>query len=151
MINWVTNNPTFALAIYGSILSTVAILWNIYNNLQDRPKIKVTTCFGFTHSGVKLSETMFLIKIVNKGKRSIYLSSFGLRSGEEDVFPQINHPTGLPCELKGGNSHTELIEVKKLHGRKYDFAWYRDETGKIYKSKSIRKKLEHYFNSEKKD
>jgi len=150
MLEWIENNPTLVIAIYGAILSTAAILWNIYNNLQDRPKIKVTARFGFTAQGPETSDHMLFITAINKGRRSVYLSSFGLRSGENDVL-LVDRVTALPCELKGGSSHTEWFEVKKLRGRKYDYAWYRDETGKLYKSKSIRKKLENYFNSEKQE
>jgi len=147
MIEWIKNNPTLAIAIYGAILSTTAIIWNIYNNLQDKPKVKVTTSFGFTFQGAETSDHLLLITAINKGKRSVYLSSFGLRSGKDNVFPALNRLTGLPCELKGGCSHTEWVEAKKLKGRTYDFAWYKDETGKLYKSKSITNKLKNYFKS----
>lgn len=66
MIGWIRHNPTLAVALYGAFLSTIAIIWNIYNSYQDRP---------------------------------------------------------------------------------FDFAWYRDETGKLYKSKSIKNKLNNYFKS----
>lgn len=136
---------TLGIAIYGAVLSTTALIWNIYNNLQDKPKIKVTAKFGFLDFGKKLSETQLIITAVNNGKRSVYLSSMGLRSGEEDL---INlHTIGLPCELKGCSSHSEWFEAEKLKNRKFNFAWYRDATGRIYKSKSIEKKLENYFKS----
>ncbi|MBU2616762.1 MAG: hypothetical protein KKB79_02140 [Nanoarchaeota archaeon] len=148
MLDWMNQNPTLAIALYGAILSTIAIGWNIYNNLQDKPKIKVTTSFGFTAQGPETSDNMLFVTAINTGRRSIYLSSFGLRSGENNVLP-VNRITGLPKELKGGESHTEWFEVKKLRGREYNYAWYKDQTGKTYKSKSINKKLNNYFDSEK--
>ncbi len=138
---------TLGIAIYGAILSTTALIWNIYKNLKDKPKIKVTAKFGFTSSTIGTSEHLLIVTAVNKGKRSIYLSSMGLRSGEGDL---INLKTiGLPCELKSGRSHSEWFEVEKLKTRKFDFAWYRDATGKMYKSESIKNKLDNYFRSEK--
>jgi len=132
------------LTIYGAVLSTVAIGWNIYNNLQDRPKIKVTTSFGCM-SGSK--KTFFFVSAVNHGKRSVFLSSIGLRSGKKDL---LNIKTiSLPYELKGSTSHSEWFDVSELKNRQFDFAWYKDETGKMHKSKSIRKKINNYFNSEK--
>ena len=136
---------TSIIAIYGAILSTIAIGWNIYNNLQDRPKIKVKASIGFFTPDTK--KTFFFIKIINNGKRSAYLSSVGLRSGKEDL---INMRTvSLPYELKGGGSHNEWFEIDELKNRQFDFAWYLDETGKLYRSKSIKKKLNNYFRSEK--
>jgi len=62
MIAWIKDNPTLVIAIYGTILSTIAILWNIYNNLQDRPKIKVTGKFGFMGLERVLMDPSFLLK-----------------------------------------------------------------------------------------
>jgi len=139
------------LAIYGAIVSTLALGWNIYKYFQEKPKIKVNVNFGgiiYEKSGV--GETQLIVSIVNKGGKSIYLSSMGLRSDKEDLLNL--HPIGLPCELKGGCSHSEWFEVKKLkRDRQYDFGWYKDATGKMYKSKSIKKKIKNYFNSEKKE
>lgn len=138
---------TLGIAIYGAVLSTAALLWKIYNNLQDKPKIKVTAEFGFLDFGKKPSETQLIITAVNKGKRSVYLSSVGLRSGKENLIKL--HPVGLPCKLEGGGSHSEWFEAEKLKDRKFNFAWYRDATGKLHRSKDISKKLETYFRSEK--
>jgi len=136
-------NLTDYIALYGAILSTIAIGWNIYNNLQDKPKVKVTAKFGFTSSTTGNSGDLLIVTAVNKGKMSVYLSSIGLRSGKEDL---LNLKTiGLPCELKGGESHSEWFEIHKLKNKQFDFAWYRDKTGKLYKSKSIKKKLNNYF------
>jgi len=138
---------TTYIAVYGAILSTIAIGWNIYNNLQDRPKVKVTGKFGFFGSSKGAEGPFFFVKAVNKGRRSVHLSSVGLRSGEEDL---INIQTiSLPHELKEGKSHSEWFKIEELQDREFDFAWYRDETGKWYKSKSIKNKLNNYFNSKK--
>jgi len=143
---------TSYIAVYGAILSTIAIGWNIYNNLQDRPKVKVTGKFGFMTSSKGAEGHFFFVKAVNKGRRSVHLSSVGLRSGDEDIMI-VHRMTGLPHELKEGKSHSEwftLNELRKLkdENKLPDFAWYRDETGKLYKSKSIKNKLNNYFKSE---
>ena len=139
---------TTYVAIYGAILSTIAIGVHIYNAIQDRPKIKVTAKFGFFGYSKGVSETFFFVKAINKGRRSVHLSSVGLRGEKGDL---INiHTISLPFELKEGKSHREWFKPEELKNRKLDFAWYLDETGKMYKSKSIRKKLEDYFKSERK-
>jgi len=147
MIDWIKNNTTLAIAIYGAVLSTIALIWNIYNNSQDKPKIKIKAKFGFFSSSTGSEGPFLFITAINKGKRPVYLSSFGLRTGEEDLVP--NRITGIPCELKGGTSHDEFFKLDELKNRQFDFAWYRDATGKLYKSKSIKKKLNNYFKSKK--
>ncbi|MDO8508184.1 MAG: hypothetical protein Q7S27_00705 [Nanoarchaeota archaeon] len=146
MIDWIKNNTTLAIAIYGAVLSTIALVWNIYNSSKDKPKVKVTAKFGFTSSAIGTSGHLLIVTAVNKGKRSVYLSSMGLRSRKDDLL-NLN-TIGLPCELKGGGSHSEWFEVSKLKkDRQYDFGWFKDATGKMYKSKSIKKKIENYFKS----
>lgn len=148
MVDFIQNmNPTTLLAIYGAILSTVAIGWNIYNNLQDRPKVKVTGKFGFMDSSKGVEGPFFFVKVINKGRRSVYLFSVGLRTKNEEMIKLKT--IGLPCELAEGKSHSEWFKPKDLEGKEFNFAWYRDETGKLYKSKSIRQKLKNYFDSEK--
>ena len=147
MITFIKENPALSTAIYGAVVSSVALGWNIYKYLQEKPKIKVDVKFG----GIireKVSDTLLIVSIINRGGKSIHLSSMGLRSGNDDLFNL--HTVGLPCELKGGCSHSEWFEVKKLkRDRQYDFGWYKDATGKMYKSKSIKKKINNYFKSEK--
>ncbi len=151
MITWMKENPALSTAIYGAVVSSVALGWNIYKYLQEKPRINVDVKFGgVVYESGKMSENLLIVSIINKGGKSIYLSSMGLRSGNDDLLNL--HTIGLPCELKGGCSHSEWFEVKKLkRDRQYDFGWYKDATGKMYKSKSIKKKVQNYFNSEKKE
>ena len=144
MIGLIKNNPTITIAIYGAILSTIAIGWNIYNTLQDRPKIKVNAKFGFMSGSEK---TFFFVTAINKGRRHVILSSVGIRCEENDL---LNIKTiSLPHKWNEGESHTEWFEVEELKNKPCSFAWYKSQTGMLYKSKSIRQKLKNYFNSKK--
>lgn len=147
MIDWIKNNTTLTIAIYGAVLSTIALIWNIYNNSQDKAKIKVEAKFGLFSFSTGSEGPFLFVTAINNGKRSVYLSSFGLKSREGNLIP--NRITGVPCELKGGTSHDEFFKMDELKNRQFDFAWYRDATGKLYKSKSITKKLNNYFKSKK--
>ena len=129
------NNYVIIVAGYAALLSTlstIGIIWKIY---ADRPKIKINTSFGFMN-GSK-----------NKGRRPIILSSVGIRCEKKDL---INIKTiSLPNKLNDGESHTEWFEVEELKNKPCSFAWYRSQTGRLYKSKSIRKKINNHFNSNK--
>ena len=136
------DNHVIIIAGYGAILSTIGIIWKIYSH---RPKIKVTAKFGFMDVSEK---TFFFITAINKGKRHVNLSSVGIRCEKNDL---INIKTiSLPRKLNEEESHTEWFEVGELKNKPCSFAWYRSQTGKLYKSKSIRKKINNYFNSVKK-
>jgi hypothetical protein len=122
-------------------VSTIAISWNIYNNLQDRPKVKIETSIGFFEGDTK--KRFFFVKAINKGKRAVHLSSVGLREDDGELVKRKT--IGLPCELKEGKAHNEWFEMSELKDKKFNFAWYRAETGKLYKSENIKKKLDNYF------
>jgi len=146
IIEFFVENYVLLLAIYGAVLSTIGIIWKIYS---DRPKIKVKASFGLIDYGGRIDDKSFLVGVVNRGRRPVTLSSVGIRAGKEDM---IHLKTiGLPKELGEGKSHTEWFKIDSLRGKDCDFAWYRDATGKLYKSKSIRQKLKNYFDSEKKE
>ena len=141
-------SSTALIATYGAILSTIAVGWNIYNNLQDRPKIKVIARLGSFMGTKELSKLFLFIKIVNSGRKSVHLSSFGLQTKKEDVFSL--RQSALPFELLPGKSHDEHFDLDKLKDKKIELGWYRDEIGKMYKTKNIKKMLENYFESNKK-
>lgn len=138
------NNTTLIIAIYGAILSTIGMIWNIYKGSQDKSKIKINARIGFISQGGKSSEPLLLIEAINHGRRAVFLSSVGIRLTRNEDIAMMN--VRLPIELKEGKSHTEWIEIEKLRKESCEFAWYKDETGKLYKSQNINKKLNRYFN-----
>ena len=143
IIEFFVENYILLLAVYGAILSTIGIIWKIYS---DRPKIRVNAKFGFMEGSEK---TFFFVTAINNGRRHVNLSSVGIRCEENDL---LNIKTiSLPYQLNEGASHTEWFDVEELRNRPCSFAWYKSQTGKLYKSKSIRKKMNNYFNSEKKE
>lgn len=144
MLEWIKNNPTLIIAIYGAILSTITIVWSIYTSLQDKPKIKISGDFGYITSTERLNGPLLLIKAINKGKRSVNLSSVGIRLERNLDFINLK-PFGLPLQLKEGKSHTEWFNLEELKDKKCLFVWYKDETGKLYQSKNIKKRLDNYF------
>lgn len=48
---------TTTLATYGAILSTVAIVWNIYRDLTDRSRLQLTAFIGFVVPLVEAPKT----------------------------------------------------------------------------------------------
>lgn len=144
---FLSNNTTLIIAIYGALLSTIGIVWNIYKGNQDKAKIKVDAYIGVMTSSRGAEGPFLFIKAVNYGRRAVTLSSVGIRVSTDENIVMMN--INLPCELHEGKSHNEWIELEKLRKASCEFAWYKDETGKMYKSKSIKKMLNNYFNPRK--
>ncbi len=148
IIEFIEGNYVILLAVYGAIISTLGIIFGIYNYNRDKAKIKIETSFGFFSGTIEDGKTFFFVKAINRGRRPITLSSVGIRMREGDL---LNIKTlSLPNELGEGKSHNEWFTLDELRDKDCEFAWYRDETGKLYKSKNIKQKLHNYFNSRKK-
>ena len=144
ILKFIAENYIVILAIYGAVLSTIGIIWKIYSN---RPKIKVDARFGFMEGDMTPKKHFLFITAINKGRRPVILSSVGIRCEENDL---LNIKTiSLPYKLNEGASHTEWFEVEELKNKPCSFAWYRTQTGRLYKSKSITQKLKNYWDSKK--
>ena len=139
-------NLTDYLAIYGAVLSSIGFIWHVYKSNKDKAKIVVNANFGFFGSSGGAEGPFFFVKAINKGQRPINLSSVGIRLDNDEDLINLRTFT-LPKKLEEGSSHSEWFILEDLKDKKCLFAWYKDETGKLYKSKSIKKKLNNYFRS----
>ncbi len=134
-----------SVAIYGAILSTVAILWKIYSYILDKPKIRVNNDVGISSIMPGQAEEVLLVTAVNHGKRPVTLSSIGIYTeGELNFLPPLIN-WNLPKKLGEGESHTVCYNLNKSikHFKKYSpiYSWFKDQTGEVYKSKKNIKKL----------
>jgi hypothetical protein len=143
---------TGLLALYGAVLSSVALGWNLYRDLHDRAKLKLVAHLRrIAPSGVGQqqyavspdlpvegrSEAVYIfLDVTNVGRRPVKWNGWGgkhkVRDGAgKDSFVII--PVGLPTMLAEGESHseftnslhTEIENVKKI------FLW--DASGKKWK------------------
>ena len=60
------------LALWGSIVSTVAVTWNIIRSSQDRKKIRVEANIGFILPGDSDKKVLYVI-MTNVGRRKASL------------------------------------------------------------------------------
>ena len=115
MVEFIAEHYIMILAIYGAILSTIGIIWNIDRIRLDRARIRVKTSLGFFSGTSQDDKIFFFIKAINFGRRPINLSSVGIRSssGGNIIMTRVS----LPSRLEEGKSHNEFIEVEKLRKR----------------------------------
>jgi hypothetical protein len=123
------------LACYGAVVSTAAILWNIYEYRRKRPNLKVEANYGLI-AGLGASQPTVTITMVNTGKEplTVVASGFRLDTNSEENVAVVVDPT-LPTELAQGQSHTTFANYDGITAHKILYAWARDATGRKYRSK----------------
>jgi hypothetical protein len=129
---------TEILAIWGAIVATTALVWNIIRGFQDRKKIKVETQLGYIKPGDP-ERTLFYAIVTNIGRRPVFITGWGgVREDKEKpnirVFGTMIPSQQLPKMLQEGDyvilGTDDLSffdkKVKRVH------AW--DSTGKYWKN-----------------
>jgi len=146
------------VAIYGAILSSVALTWNIVSYLTDKPKIVPKYHTGFMDlSGVGADiRNVFSMDFSNPTKHRVVISSAGIlfKNNQNLHFIGGNEllPDGFPKVLLQGDSHSihrDIDVIKKAIDEEGVPAhiWVRDATGKTYKGsvKNMAKNVEAMY------
>jgi len=128
-------NFTTVLAVYGAVLSTVAIVMNVAKYIKDRAHVVVEAGEHVLMSS-KVATHKLGIKVINKGRRPITIEGCGFKldadSGENLL--SVLDPN-LPKPLGEGESLTTYADPSQVQARNVLFAWARDAGGRVYKSK----------------
>ncbi|MBI3241137.1 MAG: hypothetical protein HYZ49_02450 [Chloroflexi bacterium] len=130
---------TTFLAIYGAVLSTIAILWNLFKDVTvyrlNRPYLKVEANYGLLIGSTTTQPTVKII-MVNIGKEPLTVveSGFRLDTKSDENLATVADPS-LPKELAQNQRHTTSANFDEVITQKILYAWARDATGRIYRSK----------------
>jgi hypothetical protein len=142
---------TAIAAIYGAIVSTFAVAWNIYRDSHDRARLELSTMVGFLTTGgnqhnivahgfalekwpeqFKGSSPELFLTITNVGKRPIVVQGWAIqtdrkKTGNDNFLYKL---TALPKALKEGEYAVERTSDLSLlvDGAKRIYAW--DSAGK---------------------
>lgn len=131
---------TLALAIWGAILSTAAIIWNIIRDVGDKGKLDVAFYIGNILGGIESPDKdLVFYKITNVGRKPITVTQVG--GGfkvKHFLIPTLNVPKLLnPTEYFTVQGEDFSIFEKDLQ---FLGAW--DSTGKIWK---VNKKVQKHW------
>jgi hypothetical protein len=102
---------TTVLATYGAIVSTGAVLWNIYRDLTDGGRLRVDCFIGFMAlPGVGADHTYKLFfGVTNVGRRPIMVTKVGgAQGGKYFIVPP--HPGMTPRMLAPGEYLHEWLD-----------------------------------------
>lgn len=137
---------TDALAAYGAILASVGFGWNLYRDLLDRPRLKLSAHVrrlvqmqgGQWYAVMPdmpvegASEKLFVvISVTNIGRRPVQLMGWGGSYGKpvkgRKYFTVIPH--ALPRMLAEGQSHDEYTDELRPADENVKRLLIRDATG----------------------
>ena len=126
---------TIHLAVYGAILSTFVLLWDVIKYFKDKPSLRVTANYHGLIGPLK-KEVKIGIEIVNAGRRPVTLVSTGFEldtDSDENIITVLD--PNLPRELSEGQRYITYTNPKEFDSGKILFARARDATGRVYRSK----------------
>lgn len=148
------SNSTFYLAVYGSVISTMALSWNIVQYIRSRKgKLKINaslnTKIPVTNSRSTMSAfTSIDISVVNLSEKTRYVKQprFELDQVKNRFmdFLDLDNPIKYPVELSPGQEFTVWYNLQNIdedsfnkivadkfkifivdtHGKEYKSQWY---------------------------
>lgn len=129
-------NVTSFLALWGTIVSTIALTWHIIRGLQDRRKFKVEAYIGYFLPGDP-KKKYFYVVMTNIGRRPIFVCRYGAllkkKKGEKGKPATLIVARKLPKMLKEQEYHIEYTEDLSLFSRNIKNIYAGDSTGKNWK------------------
>jgi hypothetical protein len=130
-----TETITLIIAIWGALLSTLAIGWNLYRDLMDKGRLRVNCYFGMiVQEGVGIEkENVLFWNITNIGRKPVVLTQMGGRF-KDNYFVLKQHVT-LPRTLQPGEFVTGYMEdFSIMEGKDVKTLTAIDSIGRIYKA-----------------
>jgi len=130
-----------AVAWYGAIVGTLALIINGLVAWRDRPRIVVNGRAGYkvTSGGsYDTNEEYIAITVANRGRRprTIDRVGFKLRTGKpaKNILAVDSMLKG-PQELTEGRSCTWYVKQREINLEDIEYIWAYDQTGKEFQGK----------------
>lgn len=119
------------LALWGAILSTIAITWNIFRDANDKGKLKIEAMIGKMVPD-HTDKDYLVITITNIGRRPVLVKSRGgmKKKNVKGARGMYIIPHGLPRMLKEGEYHMEFTEDLSIISPELEKIHVWDSTGK---------------------
>jgi hypothetical protein len=140
-----TLDLTQLMAFWGTVVSTIAVTWNIVRGLMDRRKLMVSGHVGNFLPSEDPEKLYFYVVMTNTGRRPIVVSTYGIvpkkRKGEKGEIRTLIMPRALPKVLNEGQFHIEFTETLDFGGREVIGVYALDSSGKEWRAKRKNVKL----------
>ena len=135
---------TTALAVWGAVVSTIAIVWNIMRDRADRGKLRVMCYPGQLVGGIEPDGKTYLVyHVTNIGRRDVIVTHIGGAFADDAHFMIPKTRTLLPHTLKPGEYLSERTDFSILD-KSPQALWAIDSLGKHWRlpRKALRGLLE---------
>ena len=109
---------TTVLAVWGAVLSTISLAWNIRRDLFDRGKLEVVCYLATIQSeGGRPDSTLYLVyRVTNVGRRAVVVTHLGGARTKKTHF-MVMPKQPLPRTLEPGQYFLEYTDSRFLHDR----------------------------------
>jgi len=143
-------DPVSFLAVWGAIVATAAMAWNISRDLGDKGKLKLEAMIGRMYPD-HTDRDYLVINITNVGKRPVLVKGLAAMKGKKCEGPRGLWlcPRGLPAMLKEGEFHIEYSHDFGFLDKDVEKIYVWDSTGREWKlPKKILKRLRNEAKAE---
>jgi hypothetical protein len=127
---------TIILAIYGAVLSSIALGWHVYRDMTERGRLRVYCYVGDIHTPAlgKKEGPVLTWSISNVGRQAVWLQTIGGDLDGDNHF-MINPHQQLPRELKPGESFLDYADVGEVDPERLTALWACDSLGRYHKAR----------------
>jgi len=119
------NDITKLVALYGALISTVALLWNIISAIRkSRAKLKVRTSFGFRFVGDRFATPLsnqkptLNVVITNTGSTTRYINrpffEVSRKIEGESAFETLTTEETFPTKIEPGEVYRKTFDLESL-------------------------------------
>ncbi|MEK5162056.1 hypothetical protein NYE69_06895 [Paenibacillus sp. FSL R5-0527] len=125
------------IAAYAAFVSTLVLIWNIYNSLRDKGKIKVSGFYGLLLDDYKQTQKILYYEFTNVGRKPIHLDRVAtdLKREVEGAGHYIIVVPGLPKKLEPGERHQVVLHTFDSVDENTKSLYVIDSIGKKHKMK----------------
>lgn len=125
---------TTIIAIYGAALATVGIGLHLRAYIEDRPRFVVEANHHVLYTSEEGAHKLG-IKVTNKGRaNTLEACGFKIATRSDENMLTVMDPT-LPKRLAKDESFTSFADPSEMKVDTILFAWARDASGRVYRSK----------------
>jgi hypothetical protein len=135
---------TTFLAIWGAVVSTVAIIWNIRRDLAGRGKLRVLCYLGRVVGDIPPDSRIHLVyNVTNIGRRPVVVTHIGGALRKDRHF-MVNTRGPMPRTLQPGEYFLEYSHDLSVLNERPQALWAIDSVGNYWRIP--RKALRHLLN-----
>lgn len=136
------NSGTLFLAIWGAIVSSITLGWNLMRDVSQRGRLRVSCYIGqFAAPGVGVLPGECLVwSVVNIGKEPVVLTHVGGSLKNNEAFILQTH-YNLPVTLKQGETFLDYSNDLTILTDKLISLWASDSLNKEYRISKKQVKL----------